>query len=102
MAELAFRLGVMLAVSIGSAGFVLSVLAWKLFQGAPFGHALVILIPFMASFTVYHALLLVAPNLPLLVLSIESLAFALILVFVGRMVRLHSNRLRKPSEEVAT
>lgn len=97
---LVFRLSVLFAVSAGSAGFVLTVIAWQLFKGAPFGRVLAILIPFMAAFTIYHALLLAAPTLPLLALIIESLAFALVVVFVGFMVRLHYRRLRKPQNEV--
>jgi hypothetical protein len=100
MAGFVFRLSVILAVSTGSAGFVLTVFAWHLFKGAPFGRIVALLIPFMAAFTIYHALLLVAPNLPLLALTIESFAFALIVVFVGFMVRLHYQRLRTPQNEV--
>jgi membrane protein implicated in regulation of membrane protease activity len=56
----------------------------------------------MAAITIYHALLLVAPTLPLIALTVESLAFALIVVFVGFMVRLHYRRLRNPQNEVST
>lgn len=101
MSDLAFRLSVILAVTAGSAGFVLAVLAWKIFQHAPFGRALAILIPFMAAFTVYHALLLMGSDLSLLALSIESLAFVLLVVFVGSMVRLHYQYLRRSHAEVS-
>lgn len=101
MTELMLRLSATLAVITGSAGFVLAILAWKLFHGAPFGRALAILIPYMAAFTVYHALLVIVPDLSLLALVIESLAFALIVVFVGFMIRLHYQRLRKPRREVS-
>lgn len=100
MTDVVFRLSAILAVSTGSAGLVLAVFAWKVFQGAPFGRVLAILVPYMGAFTLYHAMLLVTPNLPLLVLAVESLAFALVLVFVGSMTRLHYQRLRKPPTEV--
>lgn len=95
MADLAYRISVVLATTTGSIGFVLAILATKMFRGAPFGRALAILIPFMAAFTLYHALLLVGANLSLAVLSIESLAFVLVVVFVGSMVRLHYQSLRR-------
>lgn len=100
MGDVVFRLSTLLAVSTGTAGFVLAVLAWKTFRGAPFGRGLAILIPFMASFTIYHALLLVVPTLPLLTLTIESLAFVFVVIFVGYMARLHYRRLRVPQNEV--
>lgn len=96
MSEFVVRLTALLAVITGSMGFVLAVFAWKAFEGAPFGRVLAILIPYMAAFTGYHALLIVVPDLPLLVLGVESLAFALIIVFVWLMVRLHYQRLRTP------
>lgn len=102
MSDFVFRLSTVLAVSTGSVGFVLAVLAWRTFKGAPFGRGLAILIPFMAAFTIYHALLLADPNLPLLVLTIETFAFALVVVFVGYMARLHYRRLRKPRNEVTS
>lgn len=102
MTDFALRLTAILAISTGSAGFMLAVFAWKVFQGAPFGRVLAILIPYMAAFTVYHALLLIVPDLPLLVLGIESLAFALIVVFVGLMVRLHYQRLRTSHNEAVS
>lgn len=102
MSEFVLRVSAILAVVTGSAGFVLAVLAWKVFEGAPFGRVLAVLIPYMAAFTIYHALLLIDPGLPLLVLGIESLAFVLILVFVGLMARLHYQRLRTPRQEVSS
>lgn len=102
MVDTVFRLSTLFAVCTGSVGFVLAVLAWKAFRGAPFGRGLAILVPFMAAFTLYHALLLAVPDLPLLALTIESVAFVLVLVFVGFMVRLHYRRLRTPQNEVAS
>lgn len=102
MAGLVFRLSTLFAVCTGTAGFVLAVLAWQTFKGAPFGRGLAILIPFMAAFTIYHALLLAVPSLPLVALFIESLAFALVVVFVGYMARLHYRRLRAPQNEVSS
>lgn len=102
MGDVIFRLATILAVVTGTGGFVLAVLAWKCFRNSPFGRGLAILVPFMAAFTAYHALLLAVPNLPLLVLGIESLAFVLVVVFVGVMVRLHYQRLRAPRNEVSS
>lgn len=102
MENLLFRLSTLFAVCTGTAGFVLAVLAWKRYRGAPFGRGLAVLVPFMAAFTTYHALLLAVPELPLLVLGIESLAFALVVVFAGVMVRLHYQRLRTRPNEVSS
>lgn len=102
MEGIVFRLSTLFAVSTGTAGFVLAVLAWQTFRGAPFGRGLAILIPFMAAFTIYHALLLAVPTLPLVALIVESLAFALVVVFVGYMAQLHYRRLRKPQNKVSS
>ena len=101
MSTVVFRLATMLAIVTGTAGFVLAVLAWKSFERSPFGRGLAILVLFMAAFTTYHALLLVIPDLPLVILAVESLAFVLVVVFVGFMVRLHYRRLRTPQREVS-
>jgi multisubunit Na+/H+ antiporter MnhB subunit len=100
MEDVAFRLGTLFAVCTGSIGCVLAVLAWQSFRGAPFGRGLAILIPYTAAFTVYHALLVAVPDLPLVALAVESLAFVLVLLFVGSMARLHVRRLRKRPNEV--
>lgn len=94
-----WMLGIMIAVSTGSAGFVLAVLAWLSFRGAPFGDALAVLIFFMGAFTVYHASLAVWEEVPTHVLAVESLAFALVAVFMGLMVRIHYRHLRVPKTE---
>lgn len=101
MAETVYLLGILLAVSAGSAGFVLAVLAWTSFRGAPFGNALAVLVYFMATFTVYHAALGLQLELPVYVLAIESLAFALVAVFIGMMVRLHRKNFRVARDEVS-
>ena len=89
-------LGIMLAVSAGSMGFVLSLLTWLSYRGAPFGRALSILIGFMISFTVYHASLGLWDGLPVYVLAVETLSFVLVVVFMAEMLRLHYKHLRVP------
>jgi len=89
-------LGIMLAVSAGSIGFVLSLLTWLSYRGAPFGRALSILIVFMTSFTVYHASLGFLDGLPVYVLAVETLSFVLVVVFMAEMLRLHHKHLRVP------
>jgi len=100
MADLVFRLSVFLAVAAGSAGLVTAVFAWRSFRGAPFGRALAVLGVFMATFTVYHAGIGLSDGVPVAVLAVESLAFALVAIHVGLMVRLHRQRLHSPAEEV--
>jgi uncharacterized membrane protein len=95
-------LGIVIAVSAGSAGFVLAILSWLSFRGAPFGDALAVLIVFMGTFTVYHASLAVFEGAPTYVLAVESLAFALVVVFMGLMVRIHYRHLRVPETEATT
>lgn len=102
MESAAFRISTLLAVCTGAAGFVLAVLAWQTFRGAPFGRGLAILVPFMASFTLYHAMLLAVPSAPLLTLTVEALAFVFVVIFVGYMARLHYRRLRRPKNEVSS
>jgi hypothetical protein len=97
-----WMLGIMIAVSTGSAGFVLAVLTWLSFRGAPFGDALAVLIFFMGAFTIYHASLAVLEGVPTYVLAVESLAFALVAVFMGQMVRIHYRHLRLPETEATT
>lgn len=89
-------LGVIIAVSAGSMGFVLSLLTWLSYRGAPFGRALSILIGFMVAFTVYHASLGIWDGLPVYILAVETLAFVLVVVFMAEMIRLHYKHLRIP------
>jgi hypothetical protein len=89
-------LGIMIAVSAGSMGFVLSLLTWLSFRGTPFGRALSILIGFMIAFTVYHASLGIWDSFPLYVLAVETLTFMLVVVFMAEMIRLHYKHLQMP------
>ena len=89
-------LGIMIAVSAGSIGFVLSLLTWLSYRGAPFGRALGILVGFMVSFTVYHASLGIVDSFPVYVLAVETLTFVLVVVFMAEMIRLHYKHLRMP------
>ena len=95
-------IGIMIAVIIGSAGFVLALLSWLTFKGAPFGRALAVLVVFMATFTVYHASLGIWDGFPTYILAVESFAFALVVVFMGLMIRLHYRNLRVPETEVSS
>lgn len=87
-------LGIMIAVSSGSAGFVLALLTWLHFRGSPFGRAIAIVVVFNAVFTIYHASLLFWEGLSIYVLGVETFAFLLVLVFMAEMVRLHFKHLR--------
>lgn len=89
-------LGIVIAVGTGSAGFVMALFAWQLYRGAPFGRALILLLLFMATFTVYHAGLAVWGTLPGYALLPEALLFGLVVVFMIEMVRLHYKHLRVP------
>jgi hypothetical protein len=91
------RLSIVLAVVAGTAGTVLAVQAWRRFRGAPFGRALALLSPFMVLFTLFHAVLIVAPDAPATVEVIESAAFVLLVAFMVSMVRLHFRMSRSPA-----
>lgn len=91
------RLSIVLAVVAGTAGTVLAVQAWRRFRGAPFGRALALLPPFMVLFTLFHAVLIVAPDAPATVEVIESAAFVLLVAFMVSMVRLHFRMSRSPA-----
>lgn len=90
-----YRLTVTLAATVGAAGFVLALLAWRVFQGTPFGRTLVTLVVFMLGFSLYHVLALVAPGLHDAAEVLETAAFLLIVVFAGMMVRLHRQMSRQ-------
>ena len=89
------RLSIVLAVVAGTVGSVLAVQAWRRFRGAPFGRALAVLPAFMVLFTLFHAVLIVAPDAPGTVEAIESVAFVLLVVFMALMVRLHFRMSRR-------
>lgn len=71
----------MFASLVGAAGFTLSLLAWRLFAGSPFGRAILLLAGFMLMLAVYHPLLILYPERATTVLLLESFAFALVATF---------------------
>lgn len=96
-----FRLSVVLAVVTGTAGFVLGLLAWRRFRGAPFGTGLAVVTVFSAGFTVYHAVLFVAPELHATVEPLETAAFLLLVAFVWSMLRMHRRMSGRPQTEAS-
>lgn len=80
---------VMYAALVGAAGLVLSLLAWRLFRGSPFGRSMLLLAAFMLMLAIYHPLLLLYPGHVPTVLLLESLAFALAAAFGLLTVRQH-------------
>lgn len=91
-----YELSVVVAALVGAAGLPVAVLAWQRFRGAPFGDALAPIPWFMLLLAVYHPLLLVAPAQLQAALLLESLAFALLVVFSVQMVRVHRRLSRSP------
>lgn len=84
-----YQITVMFASMVGAAGFVLGLLAWTKFRGSPFGRVLGIIPIFMLILAVYHPLLILVPEYTEIALLMESLGFALLVVFVGLMIRIH-------------
>lgn len=84
-----FQLSVLFASLVGAAGFVLALQAWTKFRGTPFGRALAVLPVVMLFVAIYHPILLVFPAFTELALLLESAGFALVVVFVALMLRLH-------------
>lgn len=84
-----YHVSVIFASLVGAAGFVLGLQAWTIFRGSPFGRVLAILPVFMLIIALYHPILLLLPGYAEIALLIETLGFALLVVFVGLMLRLH-------------
>lgn len=80
----------------GAAGLALSLVAWRLFRGSPFGRALGVLPAFMLLITVYHPILLLFPSWLELGLALESAAFALLVAFTALTIRHHRRLNRRP------
>lgn len=76
-------------------GFALSILAWQLFRGSPFGRLLGILSAILFIFAGYHDVLLVldVAAMPYL----ESAAFTGLLVWVILMIRQHHRQSCRPT-----
>jgi uncharacterized protein (DUF58 family) len=89
-------LSLVFATVTGAAGFALSLVAWRLFRGSPFGRALGILPVFMLLVTVYHPVLLLFPSRVELELALESVAFVLLVVFAALSIRQHRRLSRRP------
>lgn len=87
--HLVYQLTVIFASMVGSAGFVLGLLAWTKFRGSPFGRVLSIIPVFMFIIAVYHPILIAFSEYTEIALLMESLGFALLVVFVGLMIRVH-------------
>jgi len=89
----------MVFVSVASAlGLGLSLVAWTIFRGSPFGRTIGVLSVFMLLLTVYHPLLLLFPSASEMGLAMESVAFSLLVVFAGLTVRQHRRLSRRPVE----
>lgn len=84
-----YQVSVMFASLVGAAGFVLAVQAWTKFRRTPFGRVLAVLPVFMLIIALYHPILLIFPAYLEVALLIESAGFALLVVFVGLMLRVH-------------
>ncbi len=89
-------LSLVFATVAGAAGFTLSLVAWRLFRGSPFGRALGVLPAFMLLITVYHPILLLFPSQAELGLALESTAFALLVAFAALTIRQHRRLSRRP------
>jgi hypothetical protein len=89
----------MVAGLVGAAGFVLGLLAWTKFRGSPFGRVLGLIPIFMLIIAVYHPILILFPEYTEVALLMESLGFALLVVFVGLMIRIH-RRMSSASEVI--
>lgn len=84
-----YQVSVTFASLVGAAGFVLAVQAWSKFRGTPFGRVLSALPAFMLVIALYHPILLVFPEYLELALAVESLGFALLVLFAVLAIRLH-------------
>ncbi len=84
-----YQVGVIFASLAGAMGFPLAVLAWRRFRGTPFGRMLAVLPPFMLVVALYHPILLLYPDRLESALLIETLGFALLVVFAALAIRVH-------------
>lgn len=91
-------LSLVFATVTGAAGFVLSLAAWRLFRGSPFGRSLAVLPAFMLLLAVYHPILLLFPGQLEVGMALESAAFALLVVFAALTIRQHRRLSRQPRE----
>ncbi len=87
--HLLYQITVMFASLVGAAGFVLGILTWTKFRGSPFGRVLGIIPIFMLIIAVYHPILILLPAYTEIALLMESLGFALLVVFIALMIRIH-------------
>lgn len=87
MADPLFTVSVLFATTTATAGFVLALLGYEIFRGAPFGRMIAFLAVILFVLAVYHALLLVIgrESVPIL----EAVAFTALLLWVVLMIRQH-------------
>ena len=96
------RLSIALVTVTGTAAFVLGLLAWRRFRGAPFGTGVAIVVTFCGGFTAYHMVLLVAPELHHVVAPLKTASFLLLVGFVWSMIRTHRRMGTATSSESRT
>lgn len=90
--EIVFLLSIMFATTTAATGFVLSLVGWESFRGAPFGRMMAFLSVVLLVLAGYHVLLLAVgrESIPIL----ESAAFTALLVWVILMIRQHHRMAR--------
>ena len=87
-------LTVVFAATSSAAGFALSLIAWELFRGAPFGRMMGFLSAILFVLTVQHSLHLAFETE--LTSAVETVAFVALLVWVILMIRQHQRLSRRP------
>lgn len=93
MADPLFTVSVVFAMMTATAGFVLALLGYEIFRGAPFGRMIAFLAIILFVLAAYHALLLVIgrESVPIL----EAAAFTALLLWVVLMIRQHHRMSRR-------
>lgn len=93
---IAFTVSVAFASLTASTGFVLALLGWESFRGSPFGRMILLLAAILLALAVYHVLLLVTGQESVPV--VESVAFTVLLIWIGLMIRQHHRMARARRE----
>lgn len=100
--ESIYTLTVVFSLVTGTAAGLLSLLTWEILHRSPLGRALVVLSAMLVIFIVYHGIVLVSPEPPLIAKLFESAMFAGATGFIWVMVWTEHGMRHRADEEVNT
>ncbi|MFB6239949.1 MAG: hypothetical protein ABEH81_16590 [Halopenitus sp.] len=99
--EALFTLTVAFSLVTGTAAGLLSLLTWEILRRSPLGQAVFVLSIVLVIFILYHVIVLLSPNPPMVAQLFKSAMFTGATVFIWTMVWIQRRMRQQADGEVA-